>query len=310
MPGRARIVLCAAALVALIAVAAGCGLGPGTGTSDVSVTITRGFGSDRLGSATEHRVPGSETVMRMLERSFRVQTRYGGGFVESIDGLAGDSSQHDWFYFVNGIEASKGAATTAVHRGDRIWWDLHDWSVTESVPAVVGSFPEPFLHGIGGKRLPTALECAPGLGTACAKVSAALRAAGVPVANQLLGAGSGTDSLAVLVGAWPQLTPVLAAALIERGPQRSGVYARFAGGSGASLELLNARGAVARTLRTGAGLIAATRDNVSEPTWLITGTDRAGVTAAATALTPAKLRDHFALAVQGGAALPVPVQGP
>jgi Domain of unknown function (DUF4430) len=309
MPARARTLVCAAAIALLIAVAAGCGLGPGTGTSDVNVIVTRGFGSDRLGSATERRVPGSETVMRMLERSFPVQTRYGGGFVESIDGLSGDSSQRDWFYYVNGIEAGKGAAATAVHRGDRIWWDLHDWSVTNSVPAVVGSFPEPFVHGIGGKRLPTALECGSGVEAACTKASAALRAAGVPVANQLLGTGSGSDSLAVLVGTWQQVRSVLAADLIAHGPQQSGVYARFAGRSGASLELLDPRGAVARTLGAGAGLIAATRDNVSAPTWLITGTDPAGVVEAAGALTPAELHDHFALAVQRGRALPVPVQG-
>ena len=178
---------------------------------------------------SEHHVPGSETVMRMLERSFNVQTRFGGGFVQSIDGLSGDSVGHDWFYYVNGIEAAQGAATTAVHRGDRIWWDLHDWTVTDSVPAVVGSFPEPFVHGIGGKRLPTVVECAKDAGSACATVSAELKAVGVPVASQLLGTGSGTDSLGVLVGTWRDMRGVIAASLIAHGPSRSGVYARFAG---------------------------------------------------------------------------------
>src|SRR5205807_6023073 len=142
--------------------------------------------------------PGSETVMRMLERHFRVQTRYGGGFVQKIDGISGTPSHRDWFYYVNGVEAPRGAAFTAVHRGDRIWWDLHDWSSTESIPAVVGSFPEPFVHGVGGKRLPTTLECASDVKSACDRVAAALRAVGVPTASQVLGTGSGTDSLAVL----------------------------------------------------------------------------------------------------------------
>jgi hypothetical protein len=306
---RSRTWLGSAAAVAAASALAGCGLGPGAGTSQVSLTVTRAFGQHPLGAVTEAHAPGSETVMRMLERSFRVQTRYGGGFVQSIAGLAGDSSHRDWFYYVNGIEAGQGAATTSVHRGDRIWWDLHDWSVTDSVPAVVGSFPEPFVHGIGGKRFPTVLECAPDATSACARVAKALKAVGVPVASQLLGTGSGTDSLGVVVGTWSQVHGLLAAGLVARGPARSGVYARFTGAGGSSLQLLDPGGNVARTLGAGAGLVAATRDNVSQPVWLITGTDTAGVSAAAGALTPARLRDHFALAVQGGADLPIPVQG-
>ena len=296
----------AVALACAIA-AAGCGLGPGKGTSGVSLTVTRNFGSHQVGSVSERRVPGSETVMRMLERSFTVQTRFGGGFVQSIDGRSGDSSRHDWFYYVNGIEAEKGAATTAVHRGDRIWWDLHDWSVTDSVPAVVGSFPEPFVHGSGGRRLPVTIGCAQDASVACSRVTKELKAVGVPVASQLLGGGSGTDSLAVLVGTWRDMRGVIAASLIAKGPSSSGVYARFSGPNGTSLQLLDPRGHVANTLGTGAGLIAATRDQVSEPTWMITGTDPAGVAAAASALTPTRLRDHFALAVQAGNDLAVPV---
>jgi Domain of unknown function (DUF4430) len=284
----------------------GCGLGPGAGSSNVTINVTRGFGSQSVAAVTKSKVPGSETVMRMLERSFRVQTRYGGGFVQTINGLAGDSSRHDWFYYVNGIEAAEGAASTAVHRGDRIWWDLHDWSITDDVPAVVGSFPEPFQHGSGGKRLPTTLECTSDSEQACTEVAHQLRAQGVKVAAQGLGTGSGQETLDVLVGPWTELRGVIAARLIARGPASSGVYARF---SVAGLQLLDPHGRVVRTLGAGAGLIAATADQSSAPTWLVTGTDAAGVNAAAHALTPSRLRDHFALAVLGGADLPVPLDG-
>jgi hypothetical protein len=147
------------------------------------------------------------------------------------------------------------------------------------------------------------VECA-GATAACATVTAELKAVGVPVANQGLGGGSGNDSLSVLVGTWKDVRPAIAADLIALGPARSGVYARFSGGS---LQLLDSHGNVARTLGPGSGLIAATRDNVSAPTWLITGTDLGGVSAAASALTPARLRDHFALAVQGSSDIPLPV---
>ncbi|MBV9007411.1 MAG: DUF4430 domain-containing protein [Solirubrobacterales bacterium] len=299
-----------AATVALAAaVAGGCGVGAGKGTSDVTLTVTRAFGSAEIASITRSKVPGSETVMRALERSFQVQTRYGGGFVESIDGRAGDSSRRDWFYYVNGIEAPRGAATTAVHRGDRIWWDLHDWSATDSVPAVVGSYPEPFVHGAGGRRFPTTIECASNVSAPCKRVTAQLNSAGVPVSSQLLGTGSGQDTLTVLVGTWSDLRAAIAGSLIERGPSASGVYARFGGPDGRSLQLLDPSGRAVRTLGAGAGLIAATGDRGSTPAWLITGTDVAGVSAAAAAMTPTRLRDHFALAVQGSADLPIPLDG-
>ncbi len=301
---RALLAISAMILVA----AAGCGLAPAPGGRQVTLTVTQGFGARAVGTVIQRGVSGSETVLGMLRRSFSVQTRPGGG-VRSIDNLTGDSEVRRWSYYVNGVEATQGAAASIVHYGDRIWWDLHDFSQTYSVPAVVGSFPEPFVHGVGGKRLPTVMECAPGAGDACSRVGTQLKAAGVPVASQLLGTGSGTDSLGVLVGTWAQLRPTIVGALIARGPGRSGIYARFAGAAGGSLQLLDPRGRVVRTLRAGAGLVAATRDSISEPVWLITGTDRSGVAAAASALVADQLRDHFALAVQGDAAIPVPVSG-
>jgi hypothetical protein len=296
-----------AALAAVLA-CGGCGLGPGPGPKTVSLTVTRGFGSRQIRALTKSKVPGSETVMRMLERSFAVSTRYGGGFVQSIDGLAPSGSQTDWFYYVNGVQAAKGAATTAVHPGDHIWWDLHNWSATESIPAVVGSFPEPFVNGIAGKRYPVTLECASDVSAACKQVSARLTAVHVPVSSQLLGTGSGPATLGIVVGTWREIHAELAAELIAHGPGASGVYARFAGPGGASLQLLNPDRQVVRTLGHGAGLIAATADTTSVPTWMITGTDTAGVSAAARALTPQALHDHFALAVDGASQLPIPLQ--
>lgn len=293
----------AGAIVSAVALA-GCGLGAGRGTSNVSLMVTRDFGAHRVASINKGSVPGSETVMRMLERSFRIGTRYGGGFVESIDGLSGSSGRRDWFYYVNGSMASVGAAQQAVHHGDRIWWDLHQWLSPEQPQAVVGSYPEPFVHGKGGKRYPTTLECAGDVGTACHRVGAALRAIGVPVASQMLGGGgSGTDSIAVLVGTWNDLRPSDAGAFIAKGPAASGIYAKF---SGDSLELLGPQGQVTRTLGSGGGLIAATAQGSGPPTWLVTGTDIAGVLAAASSLNAAGLRNHFALAVQGDQRLPVP----
>jgi hypothetical protein len=187
--------------------------------------------------------------------------------------------------------------------------DLHDWVATDSIPAVVGSFPEPFIHGINGRRFPVTLECAPDVNAACKKVTAELSSIGVKIAIQAIGGGSGSDSLGVIVGTWRDIHAELLATLIQHGPGSSGIYAKFAGPNGSSLQLLNPAGHTVRTLGAGAGLVAATAQNTTGPAWLITGTDPAGVSAAASALTPAKLDDHFAVAVQGATDLPVPLQG-
>ena len=295
---------------ALLTVAlAGCGLGAGPAPSAITLTVTRDFGAHTVRSTGPPRVHGQETVMSLLMRNATVTTRYGGGFVQSVDGSSGGSTggqPHDWFYYVNGVEAPQGAAATNVHPGDHIWWDLHDWSQTDSVPAVVGSYPEPFLNGIDGKRLPVRIECATVSSAPCQMVSSRLRALGVPAALAGIGPGDEPETLRVLVGPWSTLRGDPAAHQIELGPRSSGVYARFAAGGGA-LMLLNEQGTVARTLTAGAGLVAATRYAEEAPTWVITGTDASGVESAAYALDRATLARRFALALApGGVALPAP----
>jgi hypothetical protein len=294
------------ALVAALVAAAlltGCGLGAGTTPTGVQLTVTRGFGAQALYSLHAPQVHGQETAMSLLMRNAQVTTRYGGGFVQSIDGRAGGyegTDAVDWFYYVNGVQASKGAAETNVHPGDRVWWDLHDWSQTEEVPAVVGSFPEPFLHGIGGLRLPVRLECAQPQGDPCRTVAARLRAAGVIFGIAGIGPPAGAaETLRVLVGTWPQVRADPGVQSIESGPRASGVYVRVAA-AGKAFALLNGQGATARTLTGAVGLIAATRYSGQAPEWVITGTDAAGLGFAAHALDEAALRDRFAVVLTAG----------
>ena len=288
---------------------AGCGFGPGAGSSAVSLRVTENFGSTPIKTVDPAKVTGSETDMQLLEHHFSVKTRYGGGFVESIDGHSGTSHRYDWFYYVNGIQAKKGAAATNVDKGDHIWFDLHDWAATESIPDVVGSFPEPFLSGTGGQRYPSTIECGSHVKAACSVVSREFRHLHIPLSPAGLGYGSGTDSLSINVGTWKQLSPQVAAELVKYGPGASGVYAHFSS-NGRRIMLDNEAGKVVRTLGPDSGLIAAVGDaQAAVPTWLVAGTDPAGVMAAARAVTPQALADHFALAVHGSTRYPVPLTG-
>jgi hypothetical protein len=138
------------ALVAVAAVAlGGCGFGSGGTKGTAKLWITRDRGAHVL---LVRKVPAGETAMQALQRAAKVKTGYGGRFVQSIDGIAGDrTKQHDWFYFINGYEADRGAADYKLHPGDVEWWDYRPWKHAIHVPIAVGAFPEPFVHGYGGK---------------------------------------------------------------------------------------------------------------------------------------------------------------
>jgi hypothetical protein len=306
---RRRALLTWPVAAVIAATLVGCGLGAGTAPTAVQLLVTRDFGAQPVPARGALRVSGQETVMSLLLRNYAVTTRFDGGFVESIDGYPGGSEGGrpvDWFYYVNGVQAPRGAAETNVHPGDHIWWDRHDWSQTEDVPAVVGSFPEPFLNGIDGKRLPVRIECEVVAGPACRTVGERLASLGIPAATAAAGTAPGPQSLRVLVGTWARLGGDPAARPIAEGPRASGVYARFTE-NGRALALLDQNGGVAGTLAGSAGLVAATRHGEDAPAWIVTGTDPAGVQLAARSLRGDALAGRFALAVSPGRAVALPV---
>jgi hypothetical protein len=309
-----RLLACLPVLAALALPVAGCGFGAGEQQAgEGSLTVTRDFGEESLGRRKNAGASESDTVMRVLQRDFEVKTRYGGNFVQEVDGVAGGREggrRVDWFYYVNGIEASVGAAERRVSPGDRIWWDHHDWSAAMRIPAVVGSFPEPFLSGSEGKRLPVRVVCLPGAGPSCDEVQTRLADAGIKdTGRAVLEQSAGAEVLRLLVGPWKEVRRDAAARKLESGPAASGVFAKPSA-AGDRIDLLDERGRTVRTLGHGGGLVAATRLEAQQPTWVVTGSDTTGVAAAAAALTEDELSDHFAVAIDEGRTVPLPVTPP
>src|SRR5215218_641746 len=334
MRGRRGPAVVSALLCAALATA-GCGLGPGAEVGDVQVTVTREFGAvpvlDTSVGASE-----SDSVMRVLEGEAEVETRYGGGFVHAVDGVAEgsrDGDPYDWFFYVDGVESQIGAAEYELEGGERVWWDYRNWGTTNHVPAAVGSWPAPFSDGIGGRHYPVALKCLersrgssvrnnrtkePRVGESCELTRKALEREGVTVA-----AGAPDDAIRVLVGPWARVKRDPAAALIEAGPAESGVFADFQPGvrplspsgrqrtnADAVYELLalDEAGKVGRDLGPDTGLVAATSRYGGLPVWIVTGGSPAGVRAAAESLDAEHLRDHYAVAIAGGETIPLPLE--
>lgn len=299
---RRRGTAVAIALLGAALAAAGCGLGPGADVGSVELTVTREFGTvpvlQRSLDAKE-----SDTVMRALEANANVETRFGGGFVHAIDGVAegergGDP--YDWFFFVDGVESPVGAADVDLEGDERIWWDYRNWAATNHVPAVVGSWPAPFTDGVAGKHYPVVLECDGG-GSACTTAREALEREGVK-----LSPGSPKGAIRILVGPWAQLRAEAAAQLVEAGPAESGVYTDF---EGSELVSLDENGDSGRRLGADAGLVAATSRFGGPPVWFVTGGTAAAVREAAAALDQEHLRDHYAVAIEDGQETPLPEPG-
>jgi len=301
----------AACSLALALLAGGCGLGEGDEErGGATIRVTRDFGKQRVGTMRVRQVREGDTVMRALRSRFEVKTRFGGRFVQAIDGVAGKGPEgrRDWFYFVNGSEASVGAAEYDLSPGDVVQWDYRRWDGAMRVPAIVGAFPEPFKGGLESKRLPVRVECDDAKSPPCREAKRRLRRAGIRASGASLGTSGAEKVLRVVVARWPGARLVRATAALEQGPGQSGVFARFAAGGGTRrLHLLGPNGEVVRQAPPGTGLVAALSPREDQLIWLVTALDRRGLMAAARALASRVLRDAYAVAAtpRGPESLPV-----
>jgi hypothetical protein len=304
----------AAALLCAAAVA-GCGFGPGSSTEgEATLTVTRDYGAERLVEATLDDPPESETVMRFLDGEADITTRYGGGFVQSIDGVEGaerEGRSFDWFFYVNGIESPIGAAEARVYGGDRVWWDYREWTEAMRVPAVVGSWPEPFVHGSEGKAFPVRIDCLTADEGDCSTVADQLEAEGIAASIATERAKLGEELLRVVVGPWEQVRLDRAAAQIEDGPSQSGVFADIVPEPAGDYDIVALNPSDEEVFRAGpgSGLVAAVRLGEEQPTWVVTGVDEAGVDAAIELLDTESLRDRYAVAVDPRGEFALPVTG-
>jgi hypothetical protein len=136
------------ALVVLVLLA-GCGGAAGGEEGTAQLWVTRDRGAELLVDAE---VAAGQTLLRALAAEADVETRYGGRYVQSVNGIEGSlGEQRDWFWFVNGYEGDRSAASYRLRDGDVAWLDYRGWEREGEARVVVGAFPEPFIHGYEGR---------------------------------------------------------------------------------------------------------------------------------------------------------------
>jgi hypothetical protein len=285
--------------------------------STVRIVATRDFGRELMFDERLELPPGS-SAMAALQKVAEVETDYGGGFVDAIDGVRSgftgrEKTKRDWFIYVNGIQSNVGALDYTLRPGDVEHWDYHDWGFQQSIPAIIGAFPEPFRHGFDGGKRPTVVVYSAGLLKEAEEIQDVLVSLGVSDVS-INGAGGLTVSakeasnLVLLATADNELILEL-----NRNWKKFGLFAYFEDGN---LVVLDARGEIDSTYSADAGLIQATQNPwnpngtgaCENVVWLVTGTDEEGVKAAVDAVInhPAQLQYAFAAVIAGGEIIRIP----
>ena len=147
-----------------------------------------------------------ETVMRLLQRSFDVKTRFGGNFVQEIDGHLRRARGRPAGRLVllrQRDRGLRGRGRARLYPGDRVWWDHHDWEERDARPGRRRRVP-----GAVPVRAPTARSCRSGSSASGPRAARATRSrrgcsdAGVRnIARSNLESSPG-EVLRILVGRW------------------------------------------------------------------------------------------------------------
>ncbi|HEU4965172.1 MAG TPA: DUF4430 domain-containing protein [Bacilli bacterium] len=245
------------------------------------LAVTQSFGSTNLFDQTVSFAPQQDLLASMREH-LKVETAYGGGFVNSINGIASgytDKSiftrkKRDWFYYVNGSVGAVGANEYALRAADDVWWDYHDWSGSGSnAPCIIGAYPHPFTTGFNGAQPGTVIYYGGQHADDAKRLAGALQQAGA--ANVRTAAYDGGNLLslstnAIVLGTWSELKGKSAIQELFSAPTRTGLYASFADGGVTALDFSGD----ATDLKGQAAILATgTGNGDTTPLWLVIGTE-------------------------------------
>lgn len=262
-------------------------------SSSVRVVVTSDFGKEIFVEETVV-IGESTTALDALQQVAEVKTKHGGGFVSAIDGISSEyggvnRDKRDWLFYINGMSVNIGAGQYILHPGDTEHWDFREWSFRQFVPAIIGDFPEPFLHGYGGVAYPTVIAYQDGWEGEARQIANRLNQLGVESislknADELLADEKESGNLILLGTSDCQLIGE-----INQPWNRLGFYCHFQDGS---LEVFNAAGDLAAEYEAGAGVIQATQNPwnpkgigaCENVVWMLSGLDETGVRAAIDAL--------------------------
>lgn len=283
----------------------------------ITVVVTRDFGKELI-LETDIELKAETSAMDALQAAAEVETKYGGGFVSSINGIGSeyggaDSKKKDWFFYINGVASKVGAGDYILRSGDIERWDFRDWSYQQFVPAIIGDYPKPFWHDRKIAIVPTVIVYEEPFVTEAESLLVSLRETGVSYISAILDDQLSEDikqKSHLIIIATPENSLISELNTIYK---KLGFYAYLEPGK---ILTTDAAGNIHTEYGSGSGLIQATQnpwnpkgigagENVA---WMVSGADVNGVKNAATALVnnQGELRYAFAAVVSEGRIVKIP----
>ncbi len=282
----------------------------------VTVVVTTDFGRE-LVLAQKIEIEADTSAMAALQMAAEVTTKYGGGYVESINGVSSEypeaDKKKDWFFYVNGVASNLGARDYILRDSDVEHWDFRDWTYQQFIPAIIGDFPQPFLSGFQDKKKPTLVVYEPAYSTEADALVAMVQEYGVAevsaVGSDRLSNEAKENSNLIIIAA--RENPLISE--LDKVHKKLGFFVSF---KPDGLTVLDAEGNTFDKLGEGSGLIQATQNpwnpggvgSGESVVWMVTGFDDDGVKSAVAALLENQdgLRYAFAAVIDKGQVVKIP----
>jgi len=271
----------------------------------VKLLITQDFGRQVIFDKTVS-LNDKSKVMDILKAHVNVTTKWDDNFISAINGLqtahSGMGGQRlDWFYYVNGICPNVGASDYQLQNGENVWWDYHVWEMSSSNSAVIGCYPEPFIHGYNQKIGTITIMASTNNQGLAGELEKALRDQGAAaikiegLQNEKVMHRSGPT---IVLGTWDELQTLAELEKFNQAYKKTGTSVHF---SVQGLELLDYKGNPKQTITGNAGVITAFGSGLGDaaPLWLIGGINQEGLEQALNLLInePARITGFYSAAV-------------
>ncbi|MHA1694432.1 MAG: DUF4430 domain-containing protein [Candidatus Helarchaeota archaeon] len=130
-------------------------------TKTVKFVITTDYGKNIIQNETIIEVPQYYNIKDALNRIAVVEYTYGGGFVNSINGISSQfpNAYVDWFFFVNGFMSNVGVLDYNLVDGDTVYFDYHNWDYDHLFwSGVFQDVVSSIKQGFAGNTAPTIIS--------------------------------------------------------------------------------------------------------------------------------------------------------